>query len=210
MSVMDEQRRVVEKDGAEPEDQDQEQSQRRRTGVSVPQFVSAEWGQTAQRSSRYLLRQRRGWAFAEADLWRSRGGTRLPVFFEHGAGGAAGVGIEADAFAVSDGLDGDDVPDVFRDDVGDEEVDFFAGIDFAAGSGGFDAVAGFGVEGGGFDLNAEESAAEFDDGVVAVAVSPGDADGEAEIGGAGEEGGFGGFSAALAGGLGDGVDGDDR
>jgi len=49
---------------------------------------------------------------------------------------------------------------------------------------------------------------EFDDGVVAVAVSPGDEDGEAEMGGAGEEGGFGGFSATLAGGLGGGVEGD--
>jgi len=118
------------------------------------------------------------------------------------------VGIEADAFALSDGLDGDDVPDIFGDNVRDEEVDFFAGIDLAAGSGGFDAVASFGVEGGGFDLDAEESVVEFDDRVVAVAVSPGDEDGEAEVGGAGEEGGFGGFSATLAGGLGGGVEGD--
>ena len=101
------------------------------------------------------------------------------VFFEQGAGLAAGVGIEADAFAASDGLDGDDVPDVFGDYVADEEVDFFAGVDAAAGSGGFDAVAGLGVEGGGFDLDAEEAAIEFDYGVVAVAVSPGEADAEA-------------------------------
>ena len=118
------------------------------------------------------------------------------------------MGVEADAFAASDGLDGDDVPDVFRDHVSDEEVDFFAGVDFAAGSGGFYAIAGFGVEGGGLDLDAEESVMEFDDGVVAVAVSPGYADAEAEMGGAGQEGGFGGFSEALAGGLGGGVEGD--
>jgi hypothetical protein len=37
-----------------------------------------------------------------------------------------------DAFALSDGLDGDDVPDIFGDDISDEEVDFFAGVDFAA------------------------------------------------------------------------------
>ncbi len=123
-----------------------------------------------------------------------------------GAGLAAGVGIEADAFALSNGLDGDDVPNIFGDDVGDEEVDFFTGIDFAAGSGGFDAVAGFGVACGGFHLNAEESVVKFDDGVVAVAVSPGDEDGEAEMSGAGEEGGFGGFSATLAGGLGGGLE----
>ena len=118
------------------------------------------------------------------------------------------MGIEADAFATADGLDGDDVPDIFGDDVGDEEVDFFAGIDLAAGSGGFDAVASLGVEGGGFDLDAEESVVEFNDGVVAVAVAPRDANAEAEMRGAGEEGGFGGFSATLAGGFGGGVEGD--
>lgn len=119
------------------------------------------------------------------------------------------MGIEADAFAASDGLDGDDVPDVFGDDVGDEEVDFFTRIDFSAGSGGFDAVAGLGVEVGGFNLDAKESVIEFDDGVVTVAVSPGDADAEAESGGAGEECGLGGFSEALAGGFGGGVEGDE-
>ena len=89
------------------------------------------------------------------------------------------MGVEADAFALADGLDGDDVPDVFGDYVADEEIDFFAGVDFAAASGGIDAVAGLGVEGGGFDLDAEESVVKFDYGVVAVAVAPGDADAEA-------------------------------
>ena len=112
------------------------------------------------------------------------------------------MGIEADAFALADGLDGDDIPDIFGDDVADEEVDFFTCIDFAVGSGGFDAVAGFGVERGGFHVDAKESVVEFDDGIVAVAVSPRDENAEAEGGGAGEEGGFGGFSDALAGGLG--------
>jgi len=109
---------------------------------------------------------------------------------------------------LRNGLDGNDVPDVFGDHIADEEVDFFAGIDFAVGSGGFDAVAGFGVERGGFYLDAEESMVEFDDGIVAVAVSPGDENAEAEGGGAGEEGGFGSFSATLAGGLGGGVEGE--
>ena len=51
-----------------------------------------------------------GQAFAEADF--GAGVEEAPgfaVFFEGGAGWAAG-GIEADAFALSDGLDGDDVP----------------------------------------------------------------------------------------------------
>jgi hypothetical protein len=34
------------------------------------------------------------------------------------------VGIEADAFAAADGFDQDDVPDVFRNNVSNEEVDF--------------------------------------------------------------------------------------
>jgi len=118
------------------------------------------------------------------------------------------VGIEADTFALSDGLDGDDVPDVFGDDVGDEEVDFLAGVDLAVGSGSFDAVAGLGVAGGGLDLDAEKTVIEFDDGVVAVTVSPWEGNAEAESGGAGEEGGFGGFSEAFAGGLGGGLEGD--
>ncbi|MFZ0295701.1 MAG: hypothetical protein WAL52_18975 [Candidatus Sulfotelmatobacter sp.] len=147
--------------------------------------------------------------FAEADFSRAvEEAPGLAVFFVHGAGGAAGGGIEADGFAGADGLDGDDVPQIFGDEVGDEEVYFFTRIDFPVGSGGFDAVASLGIAGGGFDLNAEKTAVEFDDGIVAVTVSPGDEDGEAEMGGAGEEGGFGGFSATLAGGGGDGVDGD--
>jgi len=148
-------------------------------------------------------------AFAEPDC--QAGIEEAPgfaVFFEHGFGLAAGGGIEADAFALSDGLDGDDVPDVFGDNVADEEVDFFAGVDLAVGSGGFDAVAVFGVEGGGFDLDAEESVMEVDDGVVAVTVSPGDGDAEAEGEGAGEEGGLASLSNALAGGFGGGLEGD--
>ena len=120
--------------------------------------------------------------------------------------GFVGVGIEAGAFAMANGLDGNDVPDVFGDDVGDEEIDFGGGVDGAAGPGGFDAVAGFEIASGGFDLNAEEAVAEGDDGVVALAVSPREADAEAEVGGAGQESGFGGLSATLAGGFGDGVE----
>jgi hypothetical protein len=147
-------------------------------------------------------------AFAEADF--ERGGEEAPgfaIFFKVGTGGAAGGGIEADALTASDGLDGDEVPDVFGDDIADEEVDFGGGVDAAVGSTGIDPVAALGEAGGGFDLHAEKSAAEFDGGVVRVAVSPREADREAECGGAGEESGFGGFSATLAG-VGDGVDGE--
>jgi hypothetical protein len=149
-----------------------------------------------------------GVGFAEADAEAGiEEAPGLAVSFEEGAGGTASGGIKADTFAVADGLDGNDVPEIFGDDVGREEIDFGGGVDLAIGSGGFDAIAVLGVSGGGFDLNAKEAAIEFDDGVVAVAVSPGKADGEAESRGAGEESSFGGFSAALAG-VGDGVDGD--
>lgn len=57
------------------------------------------------------------------------------IFFEVTVG-VAGVGIEAGAFAAADGGDGNDVPDIFGDNVGDEEVDFGGGVDGAAGSGG--------------------------------------------------------------------------
>jgi hypothetical protein len=121
---------------------------------------------------------------------------------------AAAGGIEADAFALSYGLDGDYVPDVFGDYVGHEEIYLFTRIDFPVGSGGFDAVAVFGEGSGGFDLDSEQSAAEVDYGVIALAVSPGDADAAVEGGGSGEEGGLGGFSAALAGGGAYGLEGD--
>jgi hypothetical protein len=129
------------------------------------------------------------------------------VFFGHDALRAAGVGIEADAFALAESFDGEDVPEIFGDDVADEEVDVGDGVDLAVGSGGFDAVAAVGVAGGGFDLDAEESVAEVDGGVVAVAVSPGDEDAEVEGGGAGEEGGLGGFSETLASGRSGGLEG---
>jgi len=144
-------------------------------------------------------------AGAEAGIEEAPG---FAIFFEHGAGLASGMRVEADAFALADGLDGDEVPDVFRDDVSDEEIDFLARINLPAGSGGFNAIAGLGVESGGFDLDAEETVVEFNDGVVAIAVSPRDADAETEGGGAGEEGGFGGFADALARGLGDGLEGE--
>ena len=115
------------------------------------------------------------------------------------------MGIEAQSFARGEGGDGHDVPEIFGNDVGDEEVDLVAGVSGFPSSG-LHAVAGFGVALGGFDLDAEESVAEVEDEVVALAVSPGLGDGKAEAGSFGEEGGFGNFSAAFAGGDADGLD----
>src|ERR1700685_663499 len=91
--------------------------------------------------------------------------------------------------------------------VGGEELGFFGSVTGLAVAAVFDAVAAVGEEFGAFDLDAVEAAvAVVDDEVVAFGLSPGGADAEAHAGGTGEEGGFGGFSAALAGGLGDGVE----
>jgi hypothetical protein len=138
------------------------------------------------------------------------------VFFQEAFAGddaavaaAGSVGVEAEAFAEAGGFDGDDVPEVERGDVGGDEVGFFGGVDGLAVAAVFDAVAAVGEQFGALNLNPVETAvAVVDDEVVAFGLSPGGADAEAHAGGAGEEGGFGGFSAALAGGLGDGVEGD--
>jgi hypothetical protein len=129
------------------------------------------------------------------------------IFLRHDAKRAAGAGIEANAFALAEGFDGNDVPNIFRDHVADEKIDFFDGVDLAVGSGGFDTVASVGITSGGFDLDAEQIAGEADDGIVRLAVSPGNENAEIESSGTREEGCFGGFSATLASGIGDGVDG---
>jgi len=64
---------------------------------------------------------------------------------------------------MADGFDRDDVPDVFRNNVSNEEVNFGGRVGDAAGSGGFDAIAGFGIAGGGFHLDTQETLAEVDD-----------------------------------------------
>ena len=137
------------------------------------------------------------------------------VFFQEAFAGddaavaaACSVGVEAEAFAEAGGFDGDDVPEVKRRYIAGDEVGFFGGVDGLAVAAVFDAVAAVGEEFGAFDLDAVEAAAAVvDDEVVAFGLAPGGADAEAHAGGAGEEGGFGGFSAALAGGFGDGVEG---
>lgn len=123
----------------------------------------------------------------------------FPVFFEAGALAVA-FGVEAEAHARSHGVDGDYVPDIKRDDVGYEEVDVvgsvgsFVGL---VGVDGLDVVASEAEVGGAFDLNAPEAAAVVEDEVVALAVSPGLGEFEAEAFGFEEEGGFGEFSGAL-------------
>ena len=106
---------------------------------------------------------------------------------------------------AGDVLDGEDIPGVFGDDVGDEEVDFggFVGGDAADGAAvGVDVIEAVFLCCGGFDLDAEEfvafgpSAADEDE-VEALAVAVGLGDAEAEAGGFVDEGEFGELSATL-------------
>ena len=141
------------------------------------------------------------------------------VFFEAHLFGFA-VGVEVEQGSGSADFYRDDVPDVEGDYVGRDEVDVAFGIDgaaFADGVGGADFVAVVADRIGAFDLDAEEvdllrqaqdrlsawlgagsrDRAVVEDEVVALAVSPGLADGEAALAGLVEEGGFGALSAAL-------------
>src|SRR5712692_4343043 len=110
------------------------------------------------------------------------------------------MGIEAEHGGGHAGADGEDVPEVERDDVGDQEVYVLGGIDgaaFADGVGGAGFV-GVGAEGvGGFDLDAQEAASVVEDEVVALTVAPGFGDAESELAGFVEEGSFGALAAAL-------------
>jgi hypothetical protein len=145
--------------------------------------------------------------FPAASLWLAvEEAPGFAVFFEVAVGFSAGMRIEAGAFATTDSLDRNDVPDVFGDEIGDKEIDFSGVVDGATCSRSFDAVPRLGVACGGFDLDTEKSVAQGDDGVIALAVSPREADAETEVGGAGQEGSFGGLSATLAGGLANGLE----
>jgi hypothetical protein len=121
------------------------------------------------------------------------------------------VGVEAEHGGGEAGADGEDVPEVERDDVGDEEIDVAGGIDgagFTDGVGGAGFV-GVGAEGvGGLDLDAEEAVAVVEDEIVTLAVAPRFGNAESEGTGFVEESSFAAFAATLgvfaagAGGLG--------
>ena len=118
------------------------------------------------------------------------------------AGAFAGdVGIEAEAGALLDGCDGQDVTDIHGQDVGDEEVDVIGGVgDFALAVDavdGLDVVAAGAQDFGAFELYAPQAGAVADDEVVALAVSKGLGDVKAQGSGLEPEGGFGDFSGAF-------------
>ena len=99
----------------------------------------------------------------------------------------------------------DYVPEIFRDNINREEIDFAGGIAAIIASA-FNRVVRVDKTYGGFDLDAPEFFAGVKDEVVALAVSPDTGDAKAEIGGFGEESGFRGFAMRLTGGEADGMD----
>ena len=130
------------------------------------------------------------------------GTEEVPGFAELFEAGTAAVslGIEAERHAGGQDRDGDYVPEVEGDNVGDEEIDVGGGVvGFAGlvGVHGLDIVTSRAQIGGAFDLNAPEALAVVEDEVVALAVSPGLGELEAESFRFEEEGGFGTFSGAL-------------
>jgi hypothetical protein len=62
------------------------------------------------------------------------------VLFE--AGAVASLGVEAEAFAGGEGFGGENVPDVERDDVGEEDVDVVDGVGGFSGLIGVDGIRG--------------------------------------------------------------------
>ena len=87
------------------------------------------------------------------------------------------------------GGEGEDIPGVGGDYVGGYEVDFVGGVGLAVGV----EVAFVGVSafvGGAFDLDAEEASVVVDGEVVGGGVSPGLAEAESVLGGAGHEAHF--------------------
>jgi hypothetical protein len=124
---------------------------------------------------------------------------RAFVFFEAHLFGFA-VRVEAEHGRGNAGFDGKHVPDVERDDVGDEEVDVAGrvnGAAFADGVGGPSFVSVRTETVGGLDLDAKQAAAVVENEVVALGVAPGLGNAEAEGAGFVEEGGFGAFSGAF-------------
>jgi hypothetical protein len=126
-------------------------------------------------------------------VWASHLAPSLAVLFMPEVTGAVRRDIHL-ATAGGDG-NGNDVTEIFRHDIGDDEVDFLRSICRSALE--FDDVAGAVIVAGGLDLDAPKVFAGVEDEVVALAVSPGFGDAEAETGDFGKECSFGGFSEGF-------------
>ena len=123
----------------------------------------------------------------------------VPIFFvgSPAAGGVGGVEHDGGLFAADDAFAGDDVPDVFGDDVGGNEIEIATLVAAPCGAD-IALVAAFGPAiAGGLDLHADEVSVGFDDRVVAGGVSPGVENLEAVFGGGGDKLQFRPLAAAL-------------
>src|ERR1700722_8031393 len=112
------------------------------------------------------------------------------------------VWVKTQALVGGEVFYGQDVPGVEGDDVDCEDVDVVGGVDdfaFAVdGVDGLNVVAAGAENFGAFQLHAPETGAGGYDKVIALAVSPGLGDAEAQGFCLEHEGGFGKFSGALA------------
>jgi hypothetical protein len=140
----------------------------------------------------------RGSSVGVSRCWVASRFEQVPGFFVRFVflGGAAGSEEEVAAEADDD-LGGEDVPDVFGDDVHGEEVDLVAGVVLAAAGFDGDDVSAVLAGDGGFDLDTEKVSAALDSDVVAGGVSPGLGDVESALGDAGHEIEFGPLAAMF-------------
>ena len=125
----------------------------------------------------------------------------VPVFLVGGPDASSAAGVEPDRslLTADDAFCGNDVPDVFGNDVGSEEIEVAAFVGQAAGGMNMAIVAALVMPaGGGFYLHAHEVAVGFYHGVVGGGFSPGIKYLEAMFGGCGYELQLGPFAAALA------------
>jgi hypothetical protein len=93
--------------------------------------------------------------------------------------------------------DGHHIPQILGNDIDRNEIDFAHGVATAPPAA-LDHITVMDKVTGRFDLHSPELVAGIEDEIVALAISPGFGDTEAEAGSFGEEGGFGSFTPGLA------------
>lgn len=145
----------------------------------------------------FILSPLRGLALGGSGFHLASGFEQVPGFFVGGVFLVGAAGREKEV-AAEDGDDfgGEDIPDVFEDDIDGEEVHLMAPVVMTARLDSDDISVELAGDGG-FDLDAEEMAAAFDGAVVAGGVSPGLGDVEAALGDAGHENEFGPLAAMF-------------
>jgi hypothetical protein len=121
----------------------------------------------------------------------------VPGFLIAVVAGVFAVGRQQDVDLGAGGGDGQNVPDVGRDDISGDEFQLVLGVGHAVG-GNVALIRVAAAVGGALDLDTMDASAAFDHEVVGGGVSPGTGDHEAVLGGAGHEAEFGPLAAQLA------------